>query len=165
MGGGVTQMYMACRHIKPNGLRCQSPAMRSHSFCYFHAKLHTRISDDAARFGPLTLPVLEDPAAIQIAISRIFDGLLSGRIESKLAGQLLYGLQIASQHANHHILDIGVDSVESMTQSKEGDELAPELRVCNGLDICVGCKYERTCPDFDPENDGKDDEDDDDEDN
>ena len=27
MGGEVTQMYMACRHIKPNGLRCKSPAM------------------------------------------------------------------------------------------------------------------------------------------
>jgi len=149
-------MYMACRHIKPNGLRCKSPAMRSHCFCYFHAKLHTRTSYDAARFGPLTLPVLEDPAAIQIAISRIFEAMLNGRIESKLAGQLLYGLQIASQHANHQILDTGVDSVESMTQSKEGDELAPRLRVCNGLDICVGCKYEETCPDFDPANDGKD---------
>ena len=129
-------MYMACRHIKPNGLRCKSPAMRSHCFCYFHAKLHTRTSNDAARFGPLTLPVLEDPAAIQIAISRIFEAMLNGRIESKLAGQLLYGLQIASQHANHQILDTGV--------------------VCNGLDICVGCKYEETCPDFDPANDGKD---------
>ena len=157
-------MYMACRHIKPNGLRCKSPAMRSHSFCYFHSKLHTRVSDDAARFGPLTLPVLEDPAAIQIAISRIFDAMLSGRIESKLAGQLLYGLQIASQHAEHFFR--GVNSVASMTQSKEGDELAPRLRVCNGLDICVGCKYEESCPDYDPENDGNDGEDeDDDEDN
>jgi len=153
-------MYMACRHIKPNGLRCQSPAMRSHSFCYFHAKLHTRVSDDAARFGPLTLPVLEDPAAIQIALSRILDAMLNGRIDGQLAGRLLYGLQIASQHANHHILDIGVDSVESMTQSREGDELAPALRICNGLDICVGCKYEKNCPDYDPENDGKGDDDD-----
>ena len=98
-GGRGTQMYMACRHIKPNGLRCKSPAMRGHSFCYFHAKLHTRTSNDAAKFGPITLPVLEDPAAIQIAISRIFDAMLNGRIEGKLAGRLLYGLQIASQHA------------------------------------------------------------------
>ncbi len=78
--------------------------------------------------------------------------------------QLLYGLQIASQHANRHILDIGTDSVESMTQSKDGDELAPKLHICNGLDICVGCKYEETCPDFDPEIDGNDGEDGDDED-
>ena len=123
--GGVTEMYMACRHIKPNGLRCKSPAMRGHSFCYFHSKLHTRTSDDAARFGPVKLPVPEDPAAIQIAISQIFDAMLNNRIEGKLAGRLLYGLQIASQHAEHHFLEIGTDSVQSMTQSKEGDELDP----------------------------------------
>ncbi len=159
MGGEVTQMYMACRHIKPNGLRCKSPAMRGHSFCYFHAKLHNRTSYDAAKFGPIALPVLEDPAAIQIAISQIFEAMLNNRIEGKLAGRLLYGLQIASQHAKHDFLEIGVDSVESMTQSQEGDELAPKLRVCDGLDICVGCKYAKTCPSYDPENDGQDDDD------
>ena len=153
-------MYMACRHIKPNGLRCKSPAMRSGSFCYFHAKLHNRANGDAARFGPITLPVPEDPAAILIAISRIFDAMLSGRIEGQLAGRLLYGLQIASQHADRSTIDLGIESVESMTQSKEGDELAPALRICNGLDICVGCKHAKSCPEFDPENDGKDDDDD-----
>jgi len=155
-------MYMACRHIKPNGLRCKSPAMRGHSFCYFHAKLHTKVSYDVDKFGPITLPVLEDPAAIQISLSRILDAMLNGRIEPKLAGRLLYGLQIASQHANHNIIDVGTHSVESMTQSKDGDELAPKLRICNGFDICVGCRYEETCPDFDPENKGDDEDEDDD---
>lgn len=163
-GGGVTQMYMACRHIKPNGLRCQSPALRGFPFCYFHPKLHAKVSYDDARFGPITLPVPEDRAAIQISISRILDAMLNNRLDGKLAGRLLYGLQIASQHAEHHILDIGTDSVETMTQSKEGDELAPRLRVCDGSDICVGCKYAENCPNFDPENDGNDGEEEDDED-
>ena len=88
--------------------------------------------------------------------------MLNNRIEGKLAGRLLYGLQIASQHARHDFLEIGVDSVESMTQSQEGGGLAPEIRVCNGLDICVGCKYAKTCPKYDPENEGQDDDDDDD---
>src|SRR5208283_2651521 len=103
-------MYMACRHIKPNGLRCKSPALRGHSFCYFHSKLHARVSDDAARFGPIKLPLPEDPAAIQIAISRIFDGMLTGRLDGKLAGRLLYGLQIASRHAEQNFREIGTDS-------------------------------------------------------
>jgi hypothetical protein len=76
-------------------------------------------ADDAARFGPIRLPVLEDPAAIQIAISRIFDAMINDRIDAKLAGRLLYDLQIASGHAKHHFLEIGTDSVESMTQSQE----------------------------------------------
>lgn len=29
-----------CRHIKTNGLRCQSPALTGETFCFFHARLH-----------------------------------------------------------------------------------------------------------------------------
>ena len=89
-------MYMACRHIKPNGLRCKSPALRGGRFCYFHSKLHNTANDNAAKFETIRLPVLEDPAAIQISISRIFDAMINNRIDGKLAGRLLYGLQIES---------------------------------------------------------------------
>jgi hypothetical protein len=41
-GMGVTEMYMACRHIEPNGPRCKSPALRGGSFCYFHARSRRR---------------------------------------------------------------------------------------------------------------------------
>ena len=29
-----------CRHVKTNGLRCQSPALNGEPFCYFHVRLH-----------------------------------------------------------------------------------------------------------------------------
>jgi hypothetical protein len=29
-----------CRHIKTDGLRCQSPALAGQSLCFFHARLH-----------------------------------------------------------------------------------------------------------------------------
>ena len=29
-----------CRHLKTNGLRCQSPALNGEPFCYFHLRLH-----------------------------------------------------------------------------------------------------------------------------
>ncbi|HKO20755.1 MAG TPA: hypothetical protein VJU82_17910 [Acidobacteriaceae bacterium] len=29
-----------CRHLKTNGLRCQSPALNGEPFCYFHVRLH-----------------------------------------------------------------------------------------------------------------------------
>ena len=51
-------MYQACRHIKPSGLRLKSPAMREHLFCYFHARVHTRVSDTDLR--GLNFPVPED---------------------------------------------------------------------------------------------------------
>lgn len=33
--------YPLCRHIKANGLRCESPALRGETFCYFHQSVHT----------------------------------------------------------------------------------------------------------------------------
>ena len=42
MGVGVTEMYMARRHIEPDGLRCKPPAMRGGSFCCFHARSRCR---------------------------------------------------------------------------------------------------------------------------
>ena len=32
--------YPLCRHLKTNGLRCQSPALTGQFFCYFHNRLH-----------------------------------------------------------------------------------------------------------------------------
>jgi len=59
-----------CRHTKTNGLRCGSPAMRNHSFCYYHSSLRThqrRASSAEAREQPIQLPPLEDAHAIQFA--------------------------------------------------------------------------------------------------
>lgn len=52
--------------------------------------------------------------------------LLSGRIDRKLASVLLYSMQVASQNLNsHHPSDVD-QTIESMTVSPQGDELAAE---------------------------------------
>ena len=51
-----------CRFIKPNGLKCQSAALRGSSFCYHHARIH--ISPRRPRRNKedvLNLPLLGDP--------------------------------------------------------------------------------------------------------
>ena len=151
---------MACRHIKTNGLRCKSPATRGQSFCYFRAKLHTVSACRQVRSDLAPLP--EDPAAILLAIAQISAAMLNRPLEGKRAGQFLFGLQIASRHTNHDFHRNQLETVEWVSQSDEGDELAPRLRVCNRLDVCVGCKYAKTCPNYDPENNGQDGDDDDD---
>jgi hypothetical protein len=30
--------FPTCQHIKKNGIRCGSPALRGRSFCYFHTR-------------------------------------------------------------------------------------------------------------------------------
>ncbi len=149
-------MYLACRHIKPNGVRCKSPALRGGAFCYFHARIHdtTRLSvmDD------VKIPLIEDSASVQLAIQQIFDALLSSRIDSKRAGQLLYGLQIAVQTVPRKWVP-ALQSVESVTRTKDGNDLAPELRVCLGGEDCTQCPYRDTCDDYDPNDDDDDDDD------
>jgi hypothetical protein len=158
-------MYLACRHIKPNGTRCQSPALRGHAFCYFHSRLHstTRIGimDD------VRLPLPEDAAAIQLSIARISEALLASRIDCKHAAQLLWGLQIASQTVPRGA-ERDPESIPSLTVNKDGEELAPVARICNGFDSCKNCKFADGCTNLEhyiyehgDELDAEDDDDDD----
>jgi hypothetical protein len=88
-----------CHHTKTNGIRCGSPAMRSHSFCYYHTRLRAnmkRNSSADAREQPITLPPLEDAHSIQFALMDIGRAILEDRISDKKAGLLLYLLQTAT---------------------------------------------------------------------
>ena len=89
----------SCQHVKANGSRCQSPALRNENFCFFHRHTRERARRQflAQRSGlKLQFPVLEDPESIQIAIGDVLNALVSGRIDHKSAGLMLYGLQLAA---------------------------------------------------------------------
>jgi hypothetical protein len=151
-------MYMACRHIKPNGLRCKSPALKGGQFCYFHAKLHSLGNEPYAKYGNMRLPLPEDDAAIQLSVAQISDALINGRIDPKRAGQLLYSLQIASQTIDRKQRFWDSETVQSTEQTAAGDDLAPEERICLCTDECKGCKYAKGCPNYyDPDDDDDDD--------
>jgi hypothetical protein len=89
-----------CTHIKTNGTQCGSPALRGRRFCFFHKNWRgQRIQLDRklpAVPATFILPVLEDANSVQIALMQVIQLLLSGRIDSKTAGLLLYALQTAS---------------------------------------------------------------------
>ncbi len=140
MGG---TMYLVCRHIKPNGLRCKSPAMKGHAFCYFHAKAH-----GATRIGVMDniiLPVTENPAAVQLAVSQTLQAMLASRISLKQCGLMLYGLAVgASTHKRKP--EPLTDPVLIPTQSVEGDDLAPALCIDDGGVEHTDCS---TCPNRD----------------
>ena len=98
-----------CQHIKVNGTQCGSPALRRNRFCYFHKRHHEeRIALHAdrlkaasrARRTTLQLPVLEDANSIQVSLMQIMRLLITGQLDGKTAGLLLYALQTAS--ANLH---------------------------------------------------------------
>lgn len=104
--------YPICRHIKTNGLQCQSPALSGSEsqWCFFHNRLHQRHShyryteNSKNRLIPgqhIELYPLEDAESIQVALSLVINALATGHLESKRATALLYGLQLASRNAAH----------------------------------------------------------------
>jgi hypothetical protein len=139
-------MYMTCRHIKPNGLRCESPALKGGHFCYYHSKVHSLGAEPNAKYGPLQLPTPEDPAAIQLSVARISDAIINGRLDLKKATSLLYGLQIAAQFIDGKKFFHAPDAVQSAEQDSQGDDLAPGEYVCDDDDDCNDCPYSDACP-------------------
>lgn len=136
-------MYIACRHIHPNGLRCKSRALKDRDFCYHHARLHTRNNDPYAN---LDLPIPEDSSAVILSLHRIAQAVIRQTIDIKRARLLVYMLQIASQHIDRKKQFDAAETVPSILQTEEGDELAPELRVCAKDELCEKCPHAKDCP-------------------
>jgi hypothetical protein len=91
-------MIIECRFIKPNGLKCGSPALRGSPFCYFHARSRSVTRRTRSGENAILLPPLTSLAAIHEALNAVFLALGSGAINSKRAGSLLYALQIAQKN-------------------------------------------------------------------
>jgi hypothetical protein len=92
-----------CEHVKINGTQCGSPALKRNHFCYFHKRWQeTRIVLNANRArrsrAALDLPVLEDANSIQVSLMQVMRLILSGQMDTKTAGLLLYALQTASSN-------------------------------------------------------------------
>ena len=162
--GGVggresTEMFLECRHIKPNGLKCEAMALRGKAYCYFHMRLHERKTRPAPKSDePLKLPVLEDRTAIQMALAEILDAFASSRLDKGDASLYLYALQIASQNVDRRKDIISMRAVHSMSLTSGGDELGPAVITCPPLIPCSECDIRDTCKERKPDDEDDDDD-------
>ncbi|HVP51383.1 MAG TPA: hypothetical protein VMT05_04690 [Terriglobales bacterium] len=85
-----------CQHIRMNGRRCGSPALRGETHCYFHKRIHPRALY-AADAEP-NLPFIEDATSLQFALMRVMRILVTGHADYKCCALLLYSLQIAASN-------------------------------------------------------------------
>jgi hypothetical protein len=138
-------MYKLCRHIKPSGLRCESPALKGGQFCYYHSKLHSIGAEPNTKFGPLQLPPPEDAAAIQLTVARTNDAIINGRLDIRKATALYYGLQIAAQFIDRNKYFPKSETVQSPEPSPNGDELAPNDFICDSDEGCDNCPHLSEC--------------------
>ena len=93
-----------CQHIKVNGTRCGSPALRRRRRCYFHEQFRidrAKSASDVFAQRRLQLPALEDANAVQVALMKVIEMLGYGRMDHRTAGLLLYALQTASYNLRH----------------------------------------------------------------
>ncbi len=139
-------MIIACRHIKPDGTRCRAAALGDMPYCYHHDHLHRVLnSKKSSKKNTLALHPLEDQASVLMALSDVICGLAAGRIDSRAAGRLIYGLQVAGQFAPSSSSAVPWDAVKSVSFTKAGDELAPEMNICTADDHCESCPDAEDC--------------------
>ena len=106
-----------CVHVKANGVRCGSPAMRRSPYCYFHDRSY--LEPDA------TFPPLENADAVQVALMQVLnrlrrEALRPGALDLRAVNSLLYGLQTAAFNARH----TGFDSYSVRRESVTDDPTA-----------------------------------------
>src|ERR1044071_5467740 len=89
----MADMAPRCQWVRQDGTSCGSPQMKRHIYCFAHIQMAE------ARALMLRLPPPEDANAIQIGIMRIQKAMLEGTISTKMAGLLLYSMQLALTNA------------------------------------------------------------------
>lgn len=86
----------SCQHIKTDGVRCGSPALRGQHFCYFHNEWRTRAPRNPQprpRHPQLNVCNRRD---IQRALNHVLRGLLAGSMGPQRTSLALTALQLAS---------------------------------------------------------------------
>ncbi|MDT8070196.1 MAG: hypothetical protein ROO76_18675 [Terriglobia bacterium] len=142
-----------CTHIKTNGIKCGSPALRHHTLCYFHYQWQKRDQRRIRLGGPVgmnknsgvELPLLDGPEAILVSIMEIQRGLLDHRIEVKMGTALLYSLQLALQA---RIPRVGLCPTEAVRECPELDmelEMERARAMRPAKEKCAACRKQDDC--------------------
>jgi hypothetical protein len=88
-----------CAHIKVNGIRCGSPALRQEVFCYFHQRMIRGVrTPPRSRLHPIAN--FEDAQAIQASLMEVVNALVRNQIDVARARLVLRALSIAARNAS-----------------------------------------------------------------
>ena len=88
-----------CTHIKVNGIRCGSPALRQEVFCYFHQRMIRGVrTPPKSRLHPIAN--FEDTQAIQASLMEVVNALVRNHIDVLRARLILRALSIAARNAS-----------------------------------------------------------------
>ena len=130
-----------CRHIKPDGGRCGSPALRKQHFCYYHGsarrcgprqpQVQTLAARKSSTFDLPSPADLAEHTGVGLALGLILHKIAHNEIDPRRAGLLLYGLQIASINLKRHSGQKSADllPVEDVAFDPDHGPLAPQAEL------------------------------------
>ncbi len=142
-----------CSHIKTNGIKCGSPALRHHTLCYFHYQWQRRDQRRIRLGGPIgmnknsgiELPLLDGPEAILVSIMEIQHAIVDQRIPVKTATALLYSLQLALQ-AKISAFGLGhSSSVRECPELNDDLEMERAKAMRPAKEKCAACPKQDDC--------------------
>jgi hypothetical protein len=114
-----TSNVRSCTHIKVDGVRCGSPALRGEQFCYFHQRMVRGVrTPPNARLHPIAM--IESPEAIQAALMEVINALARNQIDLKRAELILRALNIAARNARN--VHFGLHDREMIKQIPEYED-------------------------------------------
>jgi hypothetical protein len=120
------RMNSNCRHIMTGGCQCGAYALTGEPFCYFHSRLHRAAKQPVNLIDSIEIPLLEDRCAVQVVVTRVLRALVNKSLDRQTASTLLYGLQLALQSVDRSSFAVGLNSVEAISQTPDGDEIAAD---------------------------------------
>jgi hypothetical protein len=119
-------MAAHCRHIMPGGGQCHGYALRGEDLCYFHNRRRLADQKPVNPMGSIEIPLLEDRCVIQVTITQILRAVINKSLDRARASTLLYGLQLSLQSVDRSSWAIPIGTVEAISESSDGEELAAE---------------------------------------
>jgi hypothetical protein len=117
-------MTAYCRHIMPSGYQCRGYALRGEDLCYFHNRRRLAALKPVNHMASIEIPLLEDRCVIQVTITHILRAVINKSLDRARASTLLYGLQLSLQSVDRGNLAIPYGTVEDISESGDGEELA-----------------------------------------
>ena len=99
-----------CTHIKVNGIRCGSPAMRTEVFCYFHQRMIRGVrTPPKSRLH--TMAMFENQESIQASLMEVTNAIVRNHIDLERARLVLRALAIAARYSNRVRFDYKEDEM------------------------------------------------------
>ena len=118
-----------CTHVKVNGVRCGSPALRQEVFCYFHQRMIRGVrTPPKSRLHPIAN--FEDTQAIQASLMEVVNALVRNHIDVPRARLILRALSIAARNATKvHFGCWQSDMVEEVPEYPAAPPVATPLAI------------------------------------